>query len=243
MWAILSNIDGNLAAYKAVLTALKRHRNLEAVYILGNLVGPQPDCEALVTLAQKQPQTFVCMGWWEEQAMTLHGMGSNSQPEALVEQYGSEAVEKLWKAVPRSVAEWLQTLDLGYFEENCMLIHGTTLGVNDLLTPKTPVLQLLDRLIRSDAEILFCGRSGEQFEIVVQSGSIQSAVVTLNGSQGAATQNLLPQQVIGVGSVGRIPGEARFALFDPNTRTVKFQTVSYGANKGFAKAKVLYRKI
>lgn len=48
-WAILSGIEGNLAAYDAVMNDIKcQLRQLEAVYILGDLVGPIPECEALV---------------------------------------------------------------------------------------------------------------------------------------------------------------------------------------------------
>ena len=38
MWAILSGIEGNIAAYEAVLADIKRQRlPLEAMYILGDL--------------------------------------------------------------------------------------------------------------------------------------------------------------------------------------------------------------
>ena len=40
MWAILSGIEGNLAAYEAVIGDMKsQRRNIEALYILGDLVG------------------------------------------------------------------------------------------------------------------------------------------------------------------------------------------------------------
>ena len=48
-WAILSGIEGNLAAYEAVLADIKRRsREIEALYILGDLVGPTRESEKLV---------------------------------------------------------------------------------------------------------------------------------------------------------------------------------------------------
>jgi len=39
-WAILSGIEGNLAAYEAVMADIKRQsKQIEALYILGDLVG------------------------------------------------------------------------------------------------------------------------------------------------------------------------------------------------------------
>lgn len=43
MWAILSGIEGNLAAYEAVLAELKRSRlTVEELYILGDVIAPHP---------------------------------------------------------------------------------------------------------------------------------------------------------------------------------------------------------
>jgi tRNA pseudouridine-54 N-methylase len=53
-WAILSGIEGNLAAYEAVLADIKRQsRSYEALYILGDLVEPTPESEKLVERVRK----------------------------------------------------------------------------------------------------------------------------------------------------------------------------------------------
>ncbi|MEO1127935.1 MAG: metallophosphoesterase family protein, partial [Cyanobacteria bacterium J06639_16] len=71
-WAILSGINGNLPAYEAVLADIKRLRcQVEALYILGDLIGLHPHCEALVQQVRQPPrgelEPQVCIGWWEEQ--------------------------------------------------------------------------------------------------------------------------------------------------------------------------------
>lgn len=49
MWAILSGIEGNLAAYEAVLADLKRQRSpVEALYILGDVIAPTIESEKVI---------------------------------------------------------------------------------------------------------------------------------------------------------------------------------------------------
>ena len=53
MWAILSGIEGNIAAYEAVLADLKRQRiDVEALYILGDMVAANPDSETVIKRIQ-----------------------------------------------------------------------------------------------------------------------------------------------------------------------------------------------
>jgi hypothetical protein len=116
---------------------------------------------------------------------------------------------------------------------DCLLIHGTTVAVDEELTPKTHPIVMCDRLSRMQANNLFCGRSGLTFQYQLQAGSITTEVITLNSQASPQTVNISPRQVIGVGNVGRIPGEAKYALYTPNTNQVVFKTVRYGVNKGF----------
>ena len=49
MWAILSEIEGNIAAYEAVLADIKRQRiPVEALYILGDIIAANPDSEKII---------------------------------------------------------------------------------------------------------------------------------------------------------------------------------------------------
>ncbi|WP_238393436.1 hypothetical protein [Myxacorys almedinensis] len=57
-----------------------------------------------------------------------------------------------------------QPLDFGFFEFDCLLIYGSSASVSDKLTPNTLAIQMLDRLMRMDANTLFCGRSGLAFQ-------------------------------------------------------------------------------
>jgi hypothetical protein len=238
VWAILSGIEGNLAAYEAVLTDIKRQKTAIAeLYILGDLVGPTADSEALVQRVRNprrgeiEPQ--VCAGWWEEQCFILHSVSTQTEAPELIAKYGAGTVKKLWDAVPRETVKWLRSLNFGFFELDSLLIHGSTVGVDDELTPKTSPVQMLDRLMRSDANNLFCGRSGLMFQYEIQQGAVTSSVATLDQVAAPQAIAIKPRQVIGVGNVGRIPGQATYTLYNPNSNQVEFRTVRYGSGKGF----------
>jgi hypothetical protein len=186
-------------------------------------------------------EPLVCKGWWEEKCLILHGLGSNGEADDLVAKYGGETVKLLWDSVSRQTVQWLRNLDFGFFELDCLLIHGTTLSVDEELTPDTPPITMLDRLSRMQANTLFCGRSGLAFQYQLQAGAVTTSITTLDSQVSPQTVQISPRQVIGVGNVGRTPGEAQYTLYTPNTNHVEFRTVRYGVIQDFqvnAKAQV-----
>lgn len=126
----------------------------------------------------------------------------------------------------------MRTFDFGFHEYDCLLIHGSTLGVDDV-TPDTPPLLRCDRLSRGDANILFCGRSGLAFQYQLQTGSVNTAVTTLDRQQPPQAVTMQPRQVIGLGNIGSQPGIATYTLYNPNTNHVQFKTIQSAAKKGF----------
>ncbi|WP_416675974.1 metallophosphoesterase family protein [Egbenema bharatensis] len=241
-WAILSGIEGNLAAYEAVLADIKRQRHpVEELYILGDVIAATPASLKVIQRIQSpranEPVPQVCQGWWEEQLLILHGLGRTGEPTELIERYGVEMVKTLWDAIPREIVEWVRSLDFGFFEFDSLLIHGSSVSVSDELTPDTHPIQMLDRLLRMDANILFCGRSGLTFQYEIQQGAVTSSVTTLDQATSPQVVSIKPKQVIGVGNVGRIPGKASYTLYNPYTNQVEFRAVRYGSGKGFQTAK------
>jgi hypothetical protein len=88
------------------------------------------------------------------------------------------------------------------------------------------------------ANNLFCGRSGSCFQYHLEAASITSEITTLDSHIAPNTTNInTPRQVIGVGNVGRKPGEATYTIYNPNANHVEFRTVRYGESKGFTTAK------
>ena len=239
MWAILSGIEGNVAAYEAVIADIKRQRvKVEALYILGDMVAANPDSEKVIKRIQNPllgeliPQ--VCVGWWEEQCFALHGLGSTAEPTELIDRFGKQTAKQLWESLSRETVQWLRNCHFGFFEFDCLLIHGSSVSVSDELTPQTEPWQMLDRLQRVQANRLFCGRSGQVFEYQLQGGSVNSAVMTLDSQQPVQTITAPQRRVIGVGNVGRERGKATYTLYNPYSDRLDFKTVFYGNKKGFA---------
>jgi diadenosine tetraphosphatase ApaH/serine/threonine PP2A family protein phosphatase len=184
-WAILSDIEGNLNAYETVLADIKKQKiQIEEIYILGDIVGLHPDSNKVIDRLQKihkdELTPRICSGCWEEQCFILHNLSNDSEPSELKEKYGADAIEHLWQYVDRSVVQWLRSLEFGFLELDCLLIHGSTVGASDELTPITSPIILLDRLQRMNANNLFCGRSGRAFQYHLESGSVSSEIISLD---------------------------------------------------------------
>lgn len=232
-WAILSGIEGNLVAYEAVLVDLKRQTlPVEELFILGDVIGPTPHNEPLVERLRSpqpgEPEPSICQGWWEEQALILYALGRREEPTELVDRYGGDMINTLWDAVPRSLLPWLSSLEFGFMELDCLMVHGSPAGVEEALTPDSSPLLLLDRLQRVQANRLFCGRSGQSFCCEIESGQLNQHLTTLDGVQTQVVARPGVQKVIGVGAVGRSPGEATYVLYDPQSDRLDFKTVRYG---------------
>lgn len=238
-WAILSGIEGNLSAYEAVLTDIRRQRvPVSDLYVLGDSVGLKGDNEAVIRRLQSpsagelEPQ--ICIGWWEEQCFNLYGWGGLPDAPELIEQEGTDAVQHLWESVSRKSAQWMRSLHFGFHELDCLLIHGSSVGYADELTPDTPAIQLCDRMIQADANHLFCGRSGLAFECWIEPKELRSTVMTLDDTQTTTAPSYTPRRIIGVGNVGRQPGQATYTLYNPANNQITFKTVKYSKAKGFA---------
>ena len=221
-----------MIAYEAVLADIKRLRiRVDELYILGDLVGPNPECEKLVQRVRSPkrgeiaPQ--ICIGWWEEQCFNLHGIGSSPDATELPQKYGADTIKLLWDSVSRKTVQWLRSLNFGFHELDCLLIHGSTVSASDELTPDTPPPVMLDRVIRADANTLFCGRSGLAFEYQLQLSIINNWMQTLDSQEPSATVSATARRAIlfegcanGVGNVGRLSGQATYTLYYPDTDTV-----------------------
>jgi hypothetical protein len=238
MWAIASGIEGNLAAYEAVVADLRKSRQeVENFYLIGDIIGPKVESNRLVKRIQQprqgEPTPLVCQGWWEEQILILHALGRTGSPTELIDRYGIDMTKTLWDAIDSATLKWVQFLEFGFVELDCFLIHGSSISVSDELTPTIDPIQAIDRLSRMGVNQLFCGRSGLAFEYKIESGSLNSQVQTLDKLTDPTPTILSPRRIIGVGSVGRIGGKASYTLYHPGSNKLEFKTVRYGAKKGF----------
>ena len=190
------------------------------LFVLGDVIGPERDCNALLKRLQQprrgelEPQCLY--GWWEDQLLAERGHRGERRADALRRSQGEEAVEALLQAVDPAHMNWLAALQFGFIELDCALLHGSSAAVDDNLTPDSSPLLLLDRLSRLDVNRLFTARSGQQFRLELSGGGIESQLQDLEG-QRHHQQSVPRRQVIGIGA------GIRYTLYDPGSDRLDFR--------------------
>ena len=219
-WALVSGLGGDLELYEHIQHELKRQRGVESLFVLGDLISPSRNCDALLRRLRNPRRGDLkpdCVyGWWEEQLLAEHGYRGNRNAEALRLKHGDDAVQPLLNAVDGSHVNWLASLQFGFIELDCALIHASSADVGDQLTPQTSPLILLDRLTRLDVNRLFTAHSGAQFRLELTGGAILSQVKDHAGVQ-QREQPVPRKSVIGIGR------EACYTLYDPASDQVEFR--------------------
>ena len=222
-WALVSGLCGDLDLYEQIQADLKRKRGSAHLFVLGDMVGPDRNCNALLSRL-RQPkrgdmQPNCIYGWWEEQLLAEYGYRGEQKPEALDRDNEATTIQKLREAVNLDHLNWLASLQFGFVELDCGLIHGSSANVGDQLLETTSPLILLDRLTRLDVNRLFTARSGRQFHLQLNGGTIQSKVKDHVGVD--QQEHTVPKRsVIGIGS------GANYTLYDPASDHIEFISVS-----------------
>jgi hypothetical protein len=153
-WALISGLRGDLEAYEAIQTDLRHTRRVDTLFVLGDVIGPERECDALLNRLQQprrgelEPQCLY--GWWEDQLLAERGYRGQRRADALRLGQGEPAVDALLQAVDLSHMDWLAGLQLGFVELGCALLHGSSVAVDDSLEPDSSPLLLLDRLTRME---------------------------------------------------------------------------------------------
>ena len=218
-WALISGLRGDLEAYEAIQAELRHTRRVDTLFVLGDVIGPERDCNALLQRLQHprrgelEPQCLY--GWWEDQLLAERGYRGQRRADALRLGQGETAIDALLQAVDPAYMDWLAGLQLGFVELGCALLHGSSVAVDDSLGPNSSPLFLLDRLNRMDVNRLFTARSGRQFRLELSGGGIESQVRDLEG-QRHHQQSVPPRQVIGIGA------GIHYTVYDPGSDRLDF---------------------
>ena len=220
-WALISGLRGDLEAYEAIQEDLRHTRRVDTLFVLGDVIGPARNCDALLSRLQQprrgelQPQCLY--GWWEDQLLAERGYRGERRADALPLSQGETAVDALLQAVDPGHMGWLAELQFGFIELDCALLHGSSATVEDSLGPDSSPLLLLDRLTRMEVNRLFTARSGQQFSIELTGGGIESQVRDLEG-QRHQQQSVPKRQVIGIGA------GVHYTIYDPGSDRLDFLT-------------------
>ncbi|MGB1002552.1 MAG: phosphoesterase, partial [Prochlorococcaceae cyanobacterium] len=136
-WALVSGLQGDLDLYEQIQKELKQQRGVANLFVLGDLIGSQRKCNALLERL-RQPkradlQPDCIYGWWEEQLLAETGFRGDRKADALRLNHGEEVIDALLRAVDPAHLRWLVSLQFGFVELDCGLIHGSSADIGDEL--------------------------------------------------------------------------------------------------------------
>ena len=232
-WALVSGLRGDLDLYERIQSDLKKQRGTAHLFVLGDMISPDHNCDALLTRLRRPKrgdlQPNCIYGWWEEQLLIDYGYRGDQKPDVRNKPDGATTMQHLREAVSQDHINWLASLQFGFIELDCGLIHGSSADVGDPLQETTSPLILLDRLTRLDVNRLFTARSGRQFRLQLTGGQIHSKVKDHIGEE-QRDQAVPKRSVIGIGS-----GE-NYTVYDPASDHIEFLSVagrSGRSNLGF----------
>lgn len=221
-WALVSGLRGDLDLYERIQNDLKRHRGVAHLFVLGDMIGPDHNCDSLLRRLRHPKQSDLhphcIVGWWEEQLLADTGYRGMQGKEARREAIDDSTARNLREAVDKEHLNWLASLQFGMIELDCGLIHGSSADVGDQLMETSSPLKLLDRITRLDVNRLFTARSARQFRLKLTGGSITSRVKDHVGEQ-MQEQAVPNRSIIGIGA-----GE-NYTLYDPATDHIAFMRV------------------
>ena len=226
--ALISGLKGDLDTYELIQKDLKKTPANITLFVLGDMIGPEKNCNALLNRLinpknnEIRPQCIY--GWWEEQLLAESGYRGNQKAESLRINKGEEVIKSLLDAVDKSFLNWIASLQFGFVELDCGLIHGSSRDVGDYLTLDTPPLTLLDRLTRLQVNRLFTARSTQQFHLELKEGVIESVVNDLNGKSNQE-QKVPKKAVIGIGA-GK-----NYTIYDVGPDHTQFVRAGYQSEK------------
>ena len=86
-WALVSGLQGDLDLYEQIQRELKQQRGVANLFVLGDLIGSQRKCNALLDRL-RQPkradlQPDCIYGWWEEQLLAECGYRGERKAKGL----------------------------------------------------------------------------------------------------------------------------------------------------------------
>ena len=71
--ALVSGLCGDLDLYEQIQSDLKKKNGMAHLFVLGDMVGPDHDCNALLSRLRQPKRSDLqpnCIyGWWEEQLL------------------------------------------------------------------------------------------------------------------------------------------------------------------------------
>ncbi len=224
-YALISDIHGNLEAFEAVLSDIKKE-GVDKYLCIGDIVGYGADPEKVLTILQSLAPEAIVVGnhdWGVAQLMDPDYFNKEAK----------EAVLWTRKMLDRSAIDYLGSLDLIYEKGDITLVHGS------LETPEEfyyimdegdayPTSQL------SRTRLCFVGHSHMPGIYYTEGAAMKRA------KRGKVKMGPDKKYVINIGSIGQPRDgdpKAGYSIYDSSENTVEIRRIAYDVES--AKDKIL----
>ena len=230
--AVMSCIHGNYEALDAVLLDINQQK-AEKIFCLGDLVGYGPYPNAVVAQIRSL-DIPTCVGCWDEDIVEGLNSCDCSYPSLLAEKRGKLAHEWTNEEIHPEHREFLAQLPHSLREKNLFFVHGSPHSNHEYLLPELNAFAALERVLSTDADVLFCGHTHVPYVRTLDAGNLQIRVKGDGKEEQATNFTTSLKRIINVGSVGE-PRHGRpnatYVIYDTESQEVNLREVAYDYQK------------
>jgi diadenosine tetraphosphatase ApaH/serine/threonine PP2A family protein phosphatase len=232
--AVMSCIHANYEALDAVLRDIDRQK-AEKIFCLGDLVGYGPFPVNVVEMIRSLdlPTTQGC---WDEDIVEGLNSCECSYPSVLAERRGRIAHEWTNKHIYPETKEYLAALPKTIREDNLVFVHGSPQSQHEYLLPELDGFIALERVLSTDADILFCGHTHVPYVRSLDNSYLQVSVMPSTKSPECESERFTAplKRIVNVGSVGE-PRHGRpnatYVIYDTDSDRISMREVEYDYQK------------
>jgi diadenosine tetraphosphatase ApaH/serine/threonine PP2A family protein phosphatase len=230
--AVMSCIHGNYEALDAVLLDIDKH-SCDKIFCLGDLVGYGPYPNAVVAQIRSLDIPTVA-GCWDEDVVEGLNACECGFPSVLAEKRGKLAHEWTDKEIYPENREFLANLPHSLKEENLAFVHGSPHSNHEYLLPELDAFVALERVLSTDADVLFCGHTHVPYVRTLDGINLQVRFQDYGATEKEKNFHTPLKQIINVGSVGE-PRHGRpnatYVIYDTDAQAVTLREVPYDYEK------------
>ncbi len=227
--AVMSCLHANLPAFEAVLKDIEAN-HCDAIYSLGDLVGYGPHPNEIVDKI-RELQIPSVQGCWDEDIVEGLNSCECSYPSLLAEKRGVIAHEWTNQQITAENRQFLAELPHTLKLNNLCFAHGSPNSNHEYILPEMDAFTALERVLSSDADVLFCGHTHIPYVRNLTEGMLQIKIEqpTIESTQERQFNTPL-KRIINVGSVGE-PRHGRpnatYVIYNKETEEVILREVEY----------------
>jgi len=218
---VISDIHGNLEAFKAVLADIDR-LGLETVVCLGDNIGYGPEPDQVVRLLRSRNIPSL---------MGNHELGLVDKN--ILSWFNTQARRSLLQTkelLSAEVLACLRKLPVNMSVNECLLVHGCPPGsINTYIFQVSPA-QLARIFQEMESDLCMVGHTHELLLIAYTAGKVSTAPL----SKGIQTLAAESKYIVNVGSVGQPRdgnNNAKYVIWDSEARTLEVRFVPYNIKK------------